>query len=141
MVGTAGRANNTIPPSVALLAFAAVQAGLLIAAEPAVSRLLAGARLWQAVTWLNGRVLTVYLWHMVPVVVVAVALYPTGVLGQPVPTMLMPNGPQASRPPRVTAPPAASAQGRQRQRAGPRRVRVPSCQANPHWCIVPQTSR
>ena len=28
--------------------------------------------------------LTVYLWHMVPVVIVAVALYPTGVLAQPV---------------------------------------------------------
>ena len=84
MVGTAGgRANNTIPPSVALLAFAAVQAGLLIAAEPAMSRLLAGGRLWRAVSWLNARVLTVYLWHMVPVVLVAVALYPAGVLGQP----------------------------------------------------------
>ena len=84
MVGTAGgRVNNTIPPSVALLAFAAAQAGLLLAAEPVMSRLLARGRLWQAVSWLNDRVLTVYLWHMVPVVVVAVALYPTGVLGQP----------------------------------------------------------
>jgi hypothetical protein len=84
MVGTAGgRANNTIPPSVALLAFAAVQAGLLVAAEPAMSRLLASGRLWRAVSWLNARVLTVYLWHMVPVVLVAVALYPAGVLGQP----------------------------------------------------------
>jgi len=84
MVGTTGgQVNNTIPPSVALLAFAAVQAGLLLAAEPAMSRLLARGRLWPAVSWLNGRVLTVYLWHMVPVVVVAVALYPTGVLGQP----------------------------------------------------------
>jgi fucose 4-O-acetylase-like acetyltransferase len=84
MVGTAGgRVNNTIPPSVALLAFAAAQAGLLLAAEPVMSRLLARGRLWRAVSWLNDRVLTVYLWHMVPVVVVAVALYPTGVLGQP----------------------------------------------------------
>jgi fucose 4-O-acetylase-like acetyltransferase len=84
MVGTnGGRVNNTIPPSVALLAFAAVQAGLLLAAEPVVSRWLARGRLWRAVSWLNDRVLTVYLWHMVPVVVVAVALYPTGVLGQP----------------------------------------------------------
>jgi fucose 4-O-acetylase-like acetyltransferase len=84
MVGTTGgRVNNTIPPSVALLAFAAVQAGLLLAAEPAVSRVLARGRLWHAVSWLNDRVLTVYLWHMVPVVVVALALYPTGVLGQP----------------------------------------------------------
>jgi hypothetical protein len=84
MVGTTGgRVNNTIPPSVALLAFAAAQAGLLLAAEPAVSRWLARGRPWAAVSWLNARVLTVYLWHMVPVVVVAVALYPTGVLGQP----------------------------------------------------------
>jgi hypothetical protein len=85
MVGTTGGGvNNTVPPSVALLAFAAVQTGLLLAAEPAVSRLLARAPwLWQRVTWLNDRVLTVYLWHMTPVVVVAVALYPTGVLPQP----------------------------------------------------------
>jgi fucose 4-O-acetylase-like acetyltransferase len=86
MVGTtAVGVNNTIPPSVALLAFAAVQSGLLLAAEPAVSRLLARSnRLWHCVTWLNDRVLTVYLWHMTPVVVVAVALYPSGVLAQPV---------------------------------------------------------
>jgi fucose 4-O-acetylase-like acetyltransferase len=85
MVGTtAVGVNNTIPPSVALLAFAAVQAGLLLAAEPVMSRLLArAARLWRCVTWLNDRVLTVYLWHMVPVVIVAVAFYPSGVLAQP----------------------------------------------------------
>jgi fucose 4-O-acetylase-like acetyltransferase len=86
MVGTTGSGvNNTVPPSVALLAFAAVQAGLLLAAEPAGARLLAAApSLWKAVTWLNDRTLTVYLWHMVPVVVVAVALYPAGVMAQPV---------------------------------------------------------
>jgi fucose 4-O-acetylase-like acetyltransferase len=84
MVGTTGGGvNNTIPPSVALLAFAAAQAGLLLAAEPVMSRLLARARLWQVVRWLNNRVLTVYLWHMTPVVVAAVALYPSGVLAQP----------------------------------------------------------
>jgi fucose 4-O-acetylase-like acetyltransferase len=84
MVGTTdGGVNNTIPPSVALLAFAAVQAGLLLAAEPVMSRLLARARLWQLISWLNNRVLTVYLWHMTPVVVAAVALYPTGILAQP----------------------------------------------------------
>jgi fucose 4-O-acetylase-like acetyltransferase len=84
MVGTTGNGvNNTIPPSVALLAFAAAQAGLLLAAEPVMSRLLARARLWALVTWLNNRVLTVYLWHMTPVVVAAVALYPGGLLAQP----------------------------------------------------------
>jgi fucose 4-O-acetylase-like acetyltransferase len=83
MVATTGGVNNTIPPSVALLAFAAAQAGLLLAAEPVMSRLLARARLWQLVSWLNNRVLTVYLWHMTPVVVAAVALYPSGILAQP----------------------------------------------------------
>jgi fucose 4-O-acetylase-like acetyltransferase len=84
MVGTTGGAvNNTVPPSVALLAFGAVQAGLVLAAEPAASRLLAAGRVWQLVTRLNNRVLTVYLWHMVPVVVVAVALYPGGLAPQP----------------------------------------------------------
>ena len=85
MVGTTGGGvNNTVPPSVALLAFAAVQTGLLLAAEPAVSRLLARLpQLREQISWLNDRVLTVYLWHMTPVVVVAVALYPTGLLPQP----------------------------------------------------------
>jgi fucose 4-O-acetylase-like acetyltransferase len=84
MVGTTGGGvNNTVPPSVALLAFAAVQAGVLLAAEPAAARLLARAGLWRRVSWLNDRVLTVYLWHMTPVVVAAVALYPTGILAQP----------------------------------------------------------
>ena len=87
MVGTTGGGvNNTIPPSVALLAFAAVQSGLLLAAEPALSGLLArGGRLWRGVRWLNDRVLTVFLWHMVPAVVVALALYPSGLLPQPAP--------------------------------------------------------
>jgi len=81
MVGTTGGVNNTIPPSVALLAFAAAQAGLLLAAEPLGSAVLARrAGLWRRVSWLNDRVLTVYLWHMVPVVVVALALQAAGIL-------------------------------------------------------------
>jgi fucose 4-O-acetylase-like acetyltransferase len=84
MIGmTGGAVGNTVPPSVALLAFAAAQSGLVVAAEPAASRLLASDRLWRVVTWLNNRVLTVYLWQMAPVIVVAVALYPRGVVAQP----------------------------------------------------------
>lgn len=84
MIGAAdGQVSNTVPPSVALLAFAAAQAGLVIAAEPVMSRLLAGRRLWPLVSRLNDRVLTVYLWHMAPVIVVAVALYPGAGLAQP----------------------------------------------------------
>jgi hypothetical protein len=39
---------------------------------------------WRLVTRLNSTVMTVYLWHMVPAVIVAVALYPTAVMPQPV---------------------------------------------------------
>jgi hypothetical protein len=83
MIGADERIGNTTPPSIALLAFAAAQTGLILAAEPAVSRWLARPRRWRLVTRLNGSCMTVYLWHMVPVVIVAVALYPTAVLPQP----------------------------------------------------------
>jgi len=79
MVGS----GNTNPPSIALLAYAAVQAGLVLAAESAASRLLARPGLWQRVRRLNAAVMTVYLWHFVPVIVIAVAFFPTGVMPQP----------------------------------------------------------
>jgi len=83
MIGDGERVTNTTPPSIALLAFAAVQAGVLLTAEPAVSRLLARPGLWRSVTRLNDKAMTVYLWHMAPVIIIAVALYPTGLLPQP----------------------------------------------------------
>jgi fucose 4-O-acetylase-like acetyltransferase len=83
MIGAGEPIGNTTPPSIALLAFAAAQTGLVLAAEPVVSRWLARPRGWRLVTRLNGTVMTVYLWHMVPVLIVAAALYPTAVLPQP----------------------------------------------------------
>jgi len=83
MIGAGERIGNTSPPSLALLAFAAAQAGLLLAAWPAASRLLARPRWWRTVSRLNARVMTVYLWHMVPVIVVAVIVYPARMVPQP----------------------------------------------------------
>jgi hypothetical protein len=40
-------------------------------------------RPWRLVRRLNAMVMTVYLWHFVPVIVIAVAFYPTGVMPQP----------------------------------------------------------
>jgi hypothetical protein len=79
MVGS----GNTNPPSIALLAYSAAQAGLLLAAERPVSRLLAKPRVWRRVRRLNAMVMTIYLWHFVPVLVIGVAFYPTGVMPQP----------------------------------------------------------
>jgi fucose 4-O-acetylase-like acetyltransferase len=85
MIGAGGETViNTSPPSIALLAFAAAQAGLVLAAEPAVSRWLARPRRWRRVQRLNASVMNVYLWHMVPVIVIAVTCYATGIMPQPV---------------------------------------------------------
>jgi hypothetical protein len=59
--------GNADPPSIALLAYAAAQVGLVIAAEPAAARLLAWPPEWHLVERLNNAVMTVYLWHFVPV--------------------------------------------------------------------------
>ncbi len=79
MVGS----GNTNPPSVALLAYALMQAGLILALEPPMTWLLARPGLWRRVQRLNTTAMTVYLWHFVPAVVVAVAFYPTGLMPQP----------------------------------------------------------
>jgi hypothetical protein len=68
---------------VALLAFALAQTGVVLAAEGRVLRWLERARIWALVSRANGVVMTLYLWHMAPVIVVAVALYPSGLLAQP----------------------------------------------------------
>ncbi|MFD8478045.1 acyltransferase [Kitasatospora sp. NPDC059673] len=83
MVGAGLHAGNTTPPSIALLAFAAAQCGLLLAAEPAARRRLAAPMRRARVTRLNRAAMTVYLWHPVPVVLVAATLYPAGLAPQP----------------------------------------------------------
>lgn len=75
--------RNTNPPSIALLAYAAGQAGLVLAAEPGATRLLARSLRWHWVQRLNDAVMTVYLWHFAPVLLVAAAFYPTGAMPQP----------------------------------------------------------
>lgn len=84
MIGVTGQpVQNTSPPTVALLALATVQAGLLVAAAPAVSAWLRRARWRQLLTIANQNALALYLWHMVPVVVVALACYPAALMPQP----------------------------------------------------------
>ncbi|MCV7229590.1 acyltransferase family protein [Mycolicibacterium komossense] len=84
MIGVPGQPiQNTSPPTVALLAFAGVQAGLLLALAPAVSRVLRRGRWQRLVAVANINVLALYLWHMVPVVLVALAGYCGGLLPQP----------------------------------------------------------
>ncbi|KAA8967058.1 acyltransferase family protein [Mycobacterium sp.] len=85
MIGVPGQAvQNSSPPTVAMLAFACAQAGVAVAAAPALNRVLRRGRVQRVLHTANANVMALYLWHMVPVVVVAAVGYPTGVLPQPI---------------------------------------------------------
>jgi len=62
---------------------ATLMAGLLLAAEPFATRLLARESRHRLISRLNKTVMTVYLWHMAPTILVAAAFYPTGIAPQP----------------------------------------------------------
>ncbi|WP_030379155.1 MULTISPECIES: acyltransferase family protein [unclassified Streptomyces] len=81
---TGRRVSNTDPPSAAMLAWTVAQTGLCLLLAPAVRRLLDRERVWRAVRPVGGASMTLYLWHMVPVLVAAAAFYLTGLAPQPV---------------------------------------------------------
>jgi surface polysaccharide O-acyltransferase-like enzyme len=87
MVGVPGaRIQNASPPSAALLAFGLAQTGVVLLAAPSVSAWLAKparGRLRSLIQRANAMTMPVYLWHMVPVVVVTVIAYPNHWLAQP----------------------------------------------------------
>ena len=84
MIGVPGQAvQNTEPPSVAMLAFGCAQAGLAISCAPAINSALRGGAAQRMLSRANTNVMALYLWHMIPVVIVAVTAYPAGLLPQP----------------------------------------------------------
>ncbi|MFB6960393.1 acyltransferase family protein [Streptomyces sp. NPDC056309] len=75
--------SNTNPPSVAMLAWVVAQVGLCLLVAPAVRRLLDRERVWRLVQSVGGASMTLYLWHMLPVLVVAAAFYLTALAPEP----------------------------------------------------------
>jgi fucose 4-O-acetylase-like acetyltransferase len=85
MIGIPGQpVQNTSPPTVAMLAFACAQAGLVMTLAPALNRALRAGFVQRVLTTANSNVMALYLWHMIPVVIVAIVGYPAGLLPQPV---------------------------------------------------------
>jgi fucose 4-O-acetylase-like acetyltransferase len=85
MIGVPGQAvQNTEPPSLAMLAFGCAQAGLVISLAPTLNRALRGRAVQRLLARANSNVMALYLWHMIPVVIVAIVGYPAGLLPQPV---------------------------------------------------------
>lgn len=84
MIGVPGdRVENSAPPSVALLALALVQIGVLFALVPVLNRVLTRGVWPRVIGVANNNVMALYLWHMLPVIVVTLVGYPTGLLPQP----------------------------------------------------------
>ena len=87
MVGVTGAArSNTLPPTVALLALGTLQVGLLVAARPVLARWLARPRAYVVVATLGARAMTIYLWHLLAVAVLTLAVvlpgfWPTSTIG------------------------------------------------------------
>jgi hypothetical protein len=85
MIGVPGQTlQNTDPPSTALLAFGCTQAALAMTLAPALNRPLRAGLFRRVLTTANSNVMALYLWHMIPVVIVAIVGYPAGLLPQPV---------------------------------------------------------
>jgi fucose 4-O-acetylase-like acetyltransferase len=84
MIDVAGlRIRNASPPSLALLATAGTQLGLIMLVHDPVQRWLRGRRPWTLVVATNSVLLTIFLWHMSAVLVVAGTLAWAGVLPTP----------------------------------------------------------
>ncbi|HEX2851569.1 MAG TPA: acyltransferase family protein, partial [Acidimicrobiales bacterium] len=85
MVGVPGeRVSNMSPPTVCIALLAVVQATIATLLRPRLARLLQDARRWRAVIAANSIVMTVFLWHLPALAVVAGVILPLG-LPQPAP--------------------------------------------------------
>ena len=85
MIDVGGRQpRNASPPTLALLAVATFQLGLLMAVRDPAERWLHRRRPWLTVVALNSVVLTIFLWHMSAVVLLVGVLDALGVLPMPV---------------------------------------------------------
>jgi surface polysaccharide O-acyltransferase-like enzyme len=84
MIGIPGEPiQNTSPPTVAMLAFGCAQAGIVMTVAPVLDRLLRAGAARRALSVANNNVMALYLWHMIPVVILAIVAYPAGLLPQP----------------------------------------------------------
>jgi hypothetical protein len=83
MVGGVGEARtNTFPPSLALVALAVWQFGAALLVRPVVDRWLDRPRAWATVVAANGMAMTVFLWHLTALVLVAAVTLPSGLMPQ-----------------------------------------------------------
>jgi fucose 4-O-acetylase-like acetyltransferase len=72
--------QNTSPPTLALLALATAQAGIVLLLRDPCARWLQRIRPWTVVVAVNSVIMTMFLWHMSAGIVGVLLLYPTGIM-------------------------------------------------------------
>jgi hypothetical protein len=70
--------SNASPPTLALLALGVFHAGLVLALEAPARRWLRGAWVWTATIFVNGAIMTLYLWHATVMVLLVELAYLLG---------------------------------------------------------------
>jgi hypothetical protein len=74
MVGVPGEAvTNFAPPTFAMAVLGPIQLGIIWGTQPAVRRFTASARAWHGVVATSGVIMTIYLWHLSAMSLVATA--------------------------------------------------------------------
>jgi len=74
MVGVPGAGEtNMTPPTFAIALLGGMQFGVIIGTQPAVRRLTARARAWHGFVAISGVVMTIYLWHLSAMSLIAAA--------------------------------------------------------------------
>jgi hypothetical protein len=82
MIGTPeDPVSNTTPPKISLIALAVMQGGLLLALQGAARRWLARRAAWTATVVINGRIMTLFIWHLTATTLVVLATYLAGGIG------------------------------------------------------------
>ncbi len=73
MVGLSGQISNLSPPTLCVAVLVTGQVALLLLVRGAANRWLARPRVWAGVVAVNSMIMTVFLWHLTALVVVAAA--------------------------------------------------------------------
>ena len=63
--------SNTLPPNLTMLALGVFQGGLLLSLEKPVRKWLYKKKVWAATVLINGMIMTLFLWHVTVLILVA----------------------------------------------------------------------
>lgn len=73
--------SNTLPPNLTMLALGIFQGGLLLSLEKPIRKWLDKKKVWTTVVLINGMIMTLFLWHVTVLILVASSALALGGIG------------------------------------------------------------